>query len=174
MKNQYNLPCPVCGDKTAGGLFYRIFNQQVWIPAGKMMNCPDCREREAFKAYQDRSLQELKTSVGERLAKEYYLPPESLMNAGFSNYQETDNIAAGVKGKAILFTKSFLEFKKDYYNLLIMGNPGTGKTHLCVAIARNIKQKGLTVGFITTAVGKRVYSRFHDNTQFIDLFTEDY
>ncbi|MEK4067588.1 ATP-binding protein [Peribacillus sp. FSL R5-0717] len=252
VKGQFNLPCSVCGDESASRLFYRIFNQQDWFPVEKMMNCHACREKEAFKVYQERSLQELKTSIGERLAKEYFLPPESLLNAGFSNYQETDIITAGAKERVILFTKSFLEFPEKPYNLLIMGNPGTGKTHLCVAMARNIKQKGFTVGFLTTgkllsiiketyqkgasktekailsdisrldllilddvgseaiggnddwrkgmifeivesrsgkptiytsnltdvdlpvAMGKRVYSRLHYNTKFIDLFTDDY
>ncbi|MFE4140477.1 ATP-binding protein [Peribacillus sp. YIM B13472] len=252
LKYQCNLPCPGCGDKTGSGLFYRISNKKVWLQDGDTMKCSVCRDREAFKNYQDKSLKELISSVGERLTKEYFFLPESLKNPGFNNYQETNNITAGAKERAVSFTKTFLASTDACHNLLIMGNPGTGKTHLCAAIARNIKQKGFTVGFLTTgkllsmiretyqkepakteseilrditrldllilddvgseakggnddwrkgmffeivesrsgkptiytsnltdvdlpvAVGKRVYSRLHDNTQFIDLFTEDY
>ncbi|MGO5012795.1 ATP-binding protein [Niallia sp. Sow4_A1] len=46
--------------------------------------------------------------------------------------------------------KTFLASEQDRYNLLIQGNPGTGKTHLCVAIARTLKEKGFIVGFLTT------------------------
>ncbi|MGE8020116.1 ATP-binding protein [Peribacillus frigoritolerans] len=252
LKYQCNLPCPGCGDKTGGGLFYLISNKKDWLQVGDTMKCSVCRDREAFKNYQDKSLKELISSVGERLTKEYFFLPESLKNPGFNNYQETNNITAGAKERAVSFTKTFLASTDACHNLLIMGNPGTGKTHLCAAIARNIKQKGFTVGFLTTgkllsmiretyqkepakteseilrditrldllilddvgseakggnddwrkgiffeivesrsgkptiytsnltdvdlpvAVGKRVYSRLHDNTQFIDLFTEDY
>ncbi|MEY8735570.1 ATP-binding protein [Peribacillus frigoritolerans] len=252
VKYQYNLPCPGCGDKKGCGLFYHIFNQKDWLQDGDTMKCSVCRDREAFKNYQDKSLKELISFVGERLTKEYFFLPESLNNPGFNNYQETNNITAGAKERAVSFTKTFLASTDPCHNLLIMGNPGTGKTHLCAAIARNIKQKGFTVGFLTTgkllsmiretyqkepakteseilrditrldllilddvgseakrgnddwrkgiffeivesrsgkptiytsnltdvdlpvAVGKRVYSRLHDNTQFIDLFTEDY
>ena len=31
-----------------------------------------------------------------------------------------------------------------------MGNPGTGKTHLCTAVARNLKANGFIVGLLTT------------------------
>ncbi|MEC2057985.1 ATP-binding protein [Peribacillus psychrosaccharolyticus] len=251
-KYLHGLSCLGCGEETASGLFYRKFNQKEWLLANKSMKCSICLDREAFKVYQNKSLKELKSSVGERLTKEYFLPPEALKGAGFNNYQETNTITAGAKERAVIFTKLFLESTEDYYNLLIMGNPGTGKTHLCTAIARNIKKKGFTVGFLTTgkllsmiketyqkgaaktevgifrdltrldllilddvgseakggsddwrkamifevvesrsgkptiytsnltdtdlpfAVGERVFSRFYNNTKFIDLFTDDF
>ena len=63
--------------------------------------------------------------------KEYLLIPKSLKNAGFNDYQETNNITAVAKERAVSFTERFLASKGDCYNLLIMGNPGTGKT-ICV------------------------------------------
>lgn len=147
---QYKLPCPGCGDETASGLFYRILNQEDWLPAGETMKCSICRDQEAFITYQNKSLAELRASIGERLTKEYYLPPEGLKDAGFKNYESTNGVTSGARQSAIRFTKDFISFENKAHNLLIMGNPGTGKTHLCVAIARTLKEKGNTVGFLTT------------------------
>jgi DNA replication protein DnaC len=147
---KYKLPCPGCGNETASGLFYRITNQYDWLQAGETMKCSICRDEEAFKIYQNKSLEELRSLVGKRLTNDYFLLPEGLKKAGFNNYEETNKVTAGAKGKAVLYTKTFLASEDGRHNLLITGNPGTGKTKLCVAIARNIKEKGFIVGFLTT------------------------
>ena len=94
------------------------------------------------------SLKEREGEIANRLMKEYFLIPETLNNAGFKDYRETNNVTARAKSNFIRFVKDFQDDKR--YNLLVMGNPGTGKTHLCVAVARTLKEKGFTVGFITT------------------------
>ncbi|MBY0124493.1 ATP-binding protein [Bacillus sp. S/N-304-OC-R1] len=147
---QYELPCPGCGDKTASGLFYRIVGQNDWFPAGQTMKCSICRDTEAFVFYQNTSLEELKTSIVSRLVREYLFIPERLQEAGFKNYVETNGVTAGAKHSAISFTREFINSENEGHNLLIMGNPGTGKTHLCAAIARTVKEKGFSVGFLTT------------------------
>ncbi|RKQ17493.1 ATP-binding protein [Ureibacillus endophyticus] len=87
---------------------------------------------------------------GQRIAKEYYHIPTDLKSAGFKNYFETTKINAKAKEAMISFTKAFLETKGNTYNVLAMGSPGTGKTHLSVATARTIKEAGFIVGFLTT------------------------
>jgi DNA replication protein DnaC len=243
------LICPKCGLIGAAALFYRINSDQEWVQAGETFNCSSCRDTEALNHYMTRSLGEQRSEIADRLTKEYFLLPESLKAAGFKNYQETNKVTTGAKTKAISYTKSYIAGER--YNLLVMGNPGTGKSHLCAAIARTLKEKGLTVGFLTTgkllskikatyqkgamkteedilqdlkkldllilddigseaggnddwrkgilfeviesrsrkptiytsnltdtdlpiAVGERIHSRLYDNTQFIDLFTEDF
>ncbi|USK28180.1 ATP-binding protein [Bacillus sp. CMF21] len=46
------------------------------------------------------------------------------------------------------YTKMFLA--GELYNLLIMGNPGTGKSYLCAGTIKEVKEKGISVGFLTT------------------------
>ncbi|MBZ5751271.1 hypothetical protein [Metabacillus rhizolycopersici] len=148
---QYKLPCPSCGDETASGLFYRMLNQDDWYAVSETMKCSVCRDKEAFNVYQRKSLEELRASIGERLTKEYFLLPEDLKDAGFKNFEKTNDVTSKAKENAMTYTKMFLA--GDHYNLLIMGNPGTGKSHLCAAIGRTIKgkkDKGSTVGFLTT------------------------
>lgn len=148
---QYKLPCPSCGDETASGLFYRMINQDDWYAVGKTMKCSVCRDKEAFNVYQSKSLEELRALIGERLTNEFFLLPEDLMAAGFKNFEKTNDVTSKAKETAMTYTKMFMA--GELYNLLIMGNPGTGKSHLCAAIARTIKevkQKGFSVGFLTT------------------------
>lgn len=249
-----NLACPDCGKSGSIGtvaLFYRMAYGK-WIQAGKTFKCSSCRDTEALKIYMENSLREQNIERTIRLIKEYFLLSNHLKEAGFKNYYETNKITASAKAKAISFTKSYLSSDSKNNNLLIMGNPGTGKSHLCAAIARTIKEQGFSVGFLTTgqllskikatykqgsmkteeevfrdikkldllilddlgseaiggnddwrkgilfeviecrygkatiytsnltdidlpvAVGERVFSRLHDNTKFIDLFTDDY
>lgn len=146
-----SLQCPKCAEEKTDGLYYQIYGEEEW----KQINnnpwpCDRCRGQEAFEKYQKESLVQSKLLIAERLTKEYFHIPECLTNSGFKNYKETNKITAAAKGKAILFTKTFLASEKERHNLLIMGNPGTGKTHLCVAIARTLKEEGFTVGFLTT------------------------
>jgi len=84
----------------------------------------------------------------ERLIEEYFILPDNLKDAGFKNYQILDGVKAQAKEATIKYTKDFLS--GEYYNLLLLGNPGTGKTHLCSAIARTLKENGVIVGFLTT------------------------
>lgn len=245
------IDCPGCADGQTGALFYRTDSNSPWVQVGDTLKCSNCRDAEALKTYMETSLREQKKGIAVRMAKDYFVLPVGLKDAGFKNYQETNQVTAGAKEKAIMFTRTFLASDQECHNLLIMGNPGTGKSHLCAAIARTIKEKGYLVGFFTTgqfltrikatfrdpsqseeaifkdiqkldlliiddlgseakakdpdwtlktifelvnsrsgkptiytsnltdsdlgnAVGKRVFSRLYDNTEFIDLFTNDY
>lgn len=146
-----SLACPKCAERKTDVFFYKKHGEEVWKKVDSdLWPCNRCRDQEALKECQKESLAKSKHLITERLTKEHFHVPEQLMNSGFKNYEETNNITAGAKVKAISFTKSFLAIEKDQYNLLIMGNPGTGKTHLCAAIARTLKEKGFIVGFLTT------------------------
>lgn len=253
-KFKRDLECPECGEqeKGTGALFYRMVGNEDWHQAGEVFKCSLCRDAEALEAYMSISKQEQRNQIAERLMQEYLMLPEGLANAGFKNYDEINQVTANAKEKAIAYTKGFSANPENRYNLLIQGNPGTGKSHLCAAITRTLKEKGFIVGYITTgqvltkikstyqkgsakteesiledlkkidclviddigseaiggkedwrkgmifelvesrngkptiytsnlteselerAVGERVNSRLYNNTQFIDLFTEDY
>lgn len=147
---KYNIDCPGCGNSTASGLYYRMSGNDEWFLAGETIKCSECRDTELFKAYQAVSLNEQKAEIGERLMKEYFLIPEELKNAGFKNYIHTNKVTENAKKLSTEYVKSFLRDEAGRHNLLIMGNPGTGKSHLCAAIARTLKGHGHIVGFLTS------------------------
>lgn len=67
----------------------------------------------------------------ERFEKEYWEIPNDLKEAGFKNFRVKGNRNSApleAKRVAIDYVKDFMEGIR--YNLLIMDNPGSGKTHL--------------------------------------------
>ncbi|WP_371018940.1 ATP-binding protein [Pseudalkalibacillus sp. JSM 102089] len=106
-----------------------------------------CLNREAFNYYQERSLAQRKLSIQERLTREYY----------YKGYED------------VFHFKKILDSNNMTHNLLIMGNPGTGKTHLCVPVASTHRDSGYTGGFLTTgqllAKVKPTYNNASINTE---------
>lgn len=149
LKFQSELKCPNCGVECSNGLFYRLLSTNNWNLVGEVNKCKSCRDEEIFQIDQTVNKIELREIIAERLFREYFFLPESFKDVGFSDYNETNTITTVAKGVAISFTKEFIANKGNAFNLCFLGNPGTGKTHLCSAIARNVKQKGFTVGFMT-------------------------
>lgn len=150
---QQELACPQCGrDGVEGGavLVYRLSNKENWKRIGKIFKCSQCRDREALEDYMDKSLMDKNRFISERLMNDYLHIPEKLKEIGFKDYIETNPVTTSAKRETISYIKEFLSSNGKSYNLLIQGNPGTGKTHLCVAIARNLIEKGHIVGFLTT------------------------
>ncbi|MEH6993237.1 ATP-binding protein [Neobacillus drentensis] len=147
------LMCPGCfqsGNNGTGAVYYRLENKDDWIQVGEISKCTTCRDTEALKEYQNKSLKEQKKEMLARLMSEYFILPNDLRNAGFKNYLETNNVNLRAKKEAVQYTKTLIDTKGQQHNLLIMGNTGTGKSHLCAAIARTVKEIGIVVGFLTT------------------------
>ncbi|WHY01358.1 ATP-binding protein [Neobacillus sp. DY30] len=147
------LMCPGCfqsGKNGTGAVYFRLNTDDDWIQVGEISKCTKCREVEVLKEYQNKSLEKQIREIGARLMSEYFILPNDLRNAGFKNYLETNNVNLRAKKEAVQYTKTFIDNIDERHNLLIMGNPGTGKSHLCAAIARTVKEKGIVVGFLTT------------------------
>lgn len=147
VKYEDNLPCPKCNRNGGQAIFYRIHGQKEWIQVGETQICYQCEEEEMFPYLEEVRKKEEKLRA-ERLMQKYFLIPETLKNAGFKNYEVLDSATAKAKEDAMQYVKDFLD--GNYYSLLFMGSPGTGKSHLCAAIARTVKEHGYSVGFITT------------------------
>lgn len=147
---KFELECPKCGKEEGSGLYYRIKGEEQWLPIGGLVKCSSCRDSEAFEDYQTQSLQEQKEDIKERLMKEYFIIPDELKDAGFKNYKTIDGITEQAKRKTIEYMRNFLKGPEGRYSLLISGSVGTGKSHLCAAIARTIRSHGFSVGFLTT------------------------
>lgn len=246
-----DVECLQCGQEGGSALVYRINGKGSWKRA-ITFDCSECRDKQVLYLSMKRDLKEQRQFISERLMNDYLLLPEKLKGSGFKDYLETNSVTTVAKQRTISYVQTFLASEQNRYNLLIQGNPGTGKSHLCVAIVRTLKEKGYIVGFLTTgqflsiikstynkasliteekvfkdlrkldlliindlgseaiggndnwirskifelvesrsgkptiytsnltdqdlpmAVGERVFSRLYDNTQFIDLFTDDY
>lgn len=144
-----SVTCSTCGtENSAHGFFYRFDGSDQWIYEGGKSDCDDCKSRESFRLYMEQSKRERRKLLSSRLAEEYLCIPDTLKTAGFKNYKVLDSVTGKAKENAMKYVKDFLA--GDRYNLLMQGNPGTGKSHLCVAIARTLNEHGYIVGFITT------------------------
>lgn len=113
---------------------------------------------------------ERKQLISERLIREYCLLPESLRNkASIKTFYEINKVTARAKREVIKFTKDLLNPNGKKYNLFIMGSPGAGKTHLCVAIARYALKEGYTVVFLTSgqllSLIKATYNKASEKTE---------
>ena len=77
--------------------------------------------------------------------------PPNYRNASFENFVLPDDnpVARNALGKVLLDVKNFVrEFPaREKPGLLLVGDPGTGKTHLAVAAARALITKGFDVLF---------------------------
>jgi len=68
----------------------------------------------------------------------------------FKTFKEISDIAKKAKGIAYNYTKNFQKAKTDRVNsLLFMGQPGSGKTHLCIATSLNLLSKGIGVVYMS-------------------------
>lgn len=68
----------------------------------------------------------------------------------FSTFKEISNTAKQAKIIAHRYTKDFQKIKDDRINsLILMGQPGSGKTHLCIATSLNLLSKGVSVLYMS-------------------------
>lgn len=142
-----DVECPECELNKARGLFYRI-DQGEWVLYGERNLCKACEDRESVRRILAKGKEQQRIDLKERLEKEYFLIPENLQMAGFKNYEVLDSVTGKAKEHSMDYVKKFLEGER--FNLLIQGSPGTGKSHLCAAIARTIRAKEYIVGYLTT------------------------
>lgn len=139
--------CSTCGEKTADTWSYKLPNADTWKIHQMEMKCDVCAVWETINQDNDTRIEMIK----ERIMTQYWCVPNNLKEAGFKNYEQTKKINAEAYSSCVEYYNNFINSEESKrYNLLLMGNPGTGKTHLSIAIARSLKQKGFTVGFITT------------------------
>jgi DNA replication protein DnaC len=145
------VKCPVCGEDSNITEYWlkgerRIINYVE--SAGKCFSCNS--HDEALKEF-ERQREEHRLARIERI-KEIF-NTDSLMNpklqiATFENYHPTSEELN--KSKEI--TKRYAEnfSKENPISLLMIGNYGTGKSHLSVAITKVLMEKSLSCIFIST------------------------
>lgn len=71
------------------------------------------------------------------------------IDKSFSNFDEWSSKSKEIKSKAIEYYKSFNTLKADRRNsILLCGNPGSGKTHIALALANNFLKKNIRVVYM--------------------------
>lgn len=144
--------CNNCGGKAKIPQF-RFFGYQEWRSAYKNREiiCKVCNDEKELARILEKNKFYWREQLNDYFDKEYCYIPDDLMNAGFKNFQVGCGNVLEAKKQAMDYVKKFTVIdQKDRYNLLIMGNPGTGKTHLATTIARTLKKKGFLIGQLTT------------------------
>ncbi|MGV3465551.1 MAG: ATP-binding protein [Heyndrickxia sp.] len=143
---QVEAVCIKCGGADVG-YRYRFHDEENSRYYQAPKPCIKCEDKSYFDSTKEQHLQYLKEVIMNR----YWFIPTDLAEAGFKNYKRTNNVTIKAVNSSIDYVKHFKDSDpSDRFNLLMMGNPGTGKSHLSVAIARTLKDAGFAVGFITT------------------------
>ncbi|MGM7637588.1 ATP-binding protein [Bacillus sp. Hm123] len=143
--------CDKCGSESNSAFLYKIQESTEWIEVPVSDECLDCNKAKELQEFMKKQELQASSDRRERLMKDYLMIPSDLVAAGFKNYKETNHVTARALKEAVEYTKHFLaNQEEDRYGLILMGSCGTGKSHLCVAIARTLKEKGFAVGFLTT------------------------
>lgn len=120
----YKAVCPVHGDYFCNKI---VNGYEVWIPPG----CPTCRA-DAIKQVEIKS--------GE-FACELHVPT-IFKDATLENYELYDDAQFPVASRLQRYVKTFPEQLANGRGLFFAGSGGTGKTHLSLAIAKEVVAKG--------------------------------
>jgi DNA replication protein DnaC len=133
--------CSKCQEKTIDGWEFELEGSTQQITAATI--CNSCGTKELSRQV---TIELEEKRVGQLISNWWYMDDKE--NAGFKNYISTSNCTKEAKDNAMAYTQLFSQKSLREKNLLIMGNPGTGKTHLSKAIARTLRQRGFKVGYI--------------------------
>ncbi|MGL5351812.1 MAG: ATP-binding protein [Clostridium sp.] len=125
-KKNFSKRCPLCDDTT-------------WIEYRK--NNRVCASRcQCFSSNKD--------NTNESWKRAGLTLETSKLN--FTNFNEWNEKAIEMKNVATNYYKNFSAIKNTRENsIMFLGNPGSGKTHLCIAIANNLmKNRGVAVVYM--------------------------
>lgn len=133
--------CSQCKELTIDGWKFELDGEIKQITAATV--CNSCGTKELSRQV---TIELEEKRVGQLISNWWYMDDKEI--AGFKNYIPTNNLTRKAKDNAIAYTQMFSQNSLKEKNLLIMGNPGTGKTHLSKAIARTLQKRGFKVGYI--------------------------
>lgn len=97
--------------------------------------CPVCKAAQATKAEAEaaqRQRAELAYKLGDALI------PKRFKDKTFDSYTSATEVQRKVKARCIRYADEFGQNLEDGRCLILVGNPGTGKTHLGVSIAQHV------------------------------------
>lgn len=71
------------------------------------------------------------------------------LDKSFSNFEEWNDKSKEMKIKGTLYFKNYKDIKNNRRNsILLCGNPGSGKTHIALALANNFLKKNIKVVYM--------------------------
>lgn len=124
--------------------------------------CPACSEEKTRKE-QEAALKEYRAEAAQRQLEELvghaYLPPR-FAGKTFDTYKAESEQQRRYLAKCQEYARNFPEYYKAGDGLMLLGNPGNGKTHLAVATLNEIITKHRAPGLYTTAA--RMFRRIKD------------
>lgn len=136
------VECPSCNQPKRDSWVYEKDGQEHWESVWP--KCGDC-EKNVVSTHVTQQMKQKHEKVIEN--DWYFLSGTD--SAGFKNFEEHSKSVSVAKAKAVDYTKKLKA--GEQMNLLVMGIPGTGKSHLSKAIARTLKHEGKSVAYITAA-----------------------
>lgn len=163
--------CPQHGEFTSTHIVYRETDH--WS------GCPECSEEKAA-AKRDEEIAEMRQEAArnklERMVGYACLPPRFVGKTFDTYFAETEQQKAYL-GKCQAYAASFPARMVEGEGLMLLGTPGTGKTHLAVATLNEVIRTHKTPGLYTTAA--RMFRRIKDTygnseeseSQAIEAFT---
>lgn len=142
------LKCQECEKETARAYEIRWLGKLI-LTAEEKDVCPECENKALFRILNEESENQRRQMIRERLCKDYLFIPKDLENAGFKNFIEHDATVIRAKEIILEYLNNFMNQKLKKFNLILIGNPGAGKSHLATAVARTLKERGYAVGYFT-------------------------
>lgn len=147
-----------------------------------LSGCPHCiheRDSDAVRVRIDCAKREAVQTRLETLFKQACVP-ERFWDASFANYDiSLDKKTGALQKRAVSVCQAFAEnfdvVLREGGNLLLVGECGTGKTHLACAIANHVMRNGRSCLFIeaTTIVSRMVAARsFSSETSPEDILND--
>lgn len=126
--------------------FFKIKNGEYWT------SCPSCleikKEQDQIELRKREALQRKQMYVWHKLKQRAI--PDTFEKCNFDNYRlESGKDQAEVFAACKHFSTNFSRAKKNNIHGLFVGNTGTGKTHLAVAMLKEISQQGYSALFTT-------------------------
>lgn len=176
------LPVHSVADRVCGK--HGAYQEVSYEIAGRTVPsaCPKCvqeRDSGAIRARLDSAKREAIQSRIEAMFKQASVP-EHFWEAAFDNYTvSTDKNIGALQRRAVIACQSFADnfdvVLSDGGNLLLVGESGTGKTHLACAIANQLIRDGRSCLFIeaTSIVSRMMATRsFSSQTSPEDILDE--
>lgn len=125
----------------------------IYIPSLKKYvntQCPVCREINRKRENENMRNKEIEDR--DRKLRHLFGAahiPDRFKTRTFENYITQTEAQKKALKIARLYAENFSQRRKNGCNLILAGNPGTGKTHLATAIANHVLKQGYSVLFIS-------------------------